>query len=302
MGIQHSAGNMGYTPNTALTEEVTLSTSGISAESNADGPVANMVPREGGNTFRGNASGLFSGSKLQMSNLTDELRARGLTTVNEVVRVWDATFTARRPDQAGQGLVLRLVPRVGQRAAGRRQVLEPDAGHDVLHPGPGSAGDRLRVVRVEGRAHHVAGVAEEQVQLPRRSAAQLQLPWECRGDDVGQSAGIDARLSLRPGRAVSGHLELAADEQAAARGRCGRRVAELARGDAAGRDGGPHFHHGAVDRHDLQRVEHLQRGPGRSALHPALLAVLRHRVPQLQDRVPARGERSRISARKRTTT
>jgi hypothetical protein len=97
MGIQHSAGNMGYTPNTALTEEVTLSTSGISAESNADGPVANMVPREGGNTFKGNTSGLFSGNKLQMSNLTDELRNKGLTTVNEVVRVWDFTFSVGGP-------------------------------------------------------------------------------------------------------------------------------------------------------------------------------------------------------------
>ena len=97
MGIQHASGNMGYTPNTALSEEVTLSTSGISAESNADGVVANMVPKEGGNNFRGQASGLFSGSKLQQSNLTDELRARGLTTTNEVVRVWDATFTLGGP-------------------------------------------------------------------------------------------------------------------------------------------------------------------------------------------------------------
>lgn len=97
MGIQHASGNMGYTPNTALSEEVTLSTSGISAESNADGVVANMVPKEGGNNFRGQASGLFSGSKLQMSNLTDDLRARGLTTTNEVVRVWDATFTLGGP-------------------------------------------------------------------------------------------------------------------------------------------------------------------------------------------------------------
>jgi hypothetical protein len=97
MGIQHAAGNMGYTPNTALAEEVTLSTSGISAESNADGTVTNMVPKEGGNTFRGNAYGLFSGSKLQMANLTDELRARGLTTTNEVVRVWDATFSLGGP-------------------------------------------------------------------------------------------------------------------------------------------------------------------------------------------------------------
>ena len=97
MGIQHAAGNMGYTPNTALAEEVTLSTSGISAESNADGSVTNMVPKEGGNSFRGTAYGLFSGSKLQMSNLTDELRARGITTTNEVVRVWDATFSLGGP-------------------------------------------------------------------------------------------------------------------------------------------------------------------------------------------------------------
>src|SRR5687768_12582903 len=105
---------------------------------------------------------------------------------------------------------------MGHRGSRCGQVLEPDAGHDVLYPRPGSAGDRIRMVRIEGRAYHVAGVAEEQVQLPDGPPAKLQLPWECQ-DDVRQSARIDARLSLRPGRAVSGHLELAQDEQAAAR-------------------------------------------------------------------------------------
>ena len=50
-----------------------------------------------------------------------------------------------------------------------------------------------------------------------------------------------------------------------------------------------HFHHRAVDRHDLQLVADLQRDPGRSPLHAALFPVVRHRIPQLQDRVPARG-------------
>src|SRR4030095_9275233 len=63
-----------HTPrNAALSEEVTLARSGISAESNADGVVANMVPKEGGNSFRGQVSGLFSGSKLQSADLTDAL-------------------------------------------------------------------------------------------------------------------------------------------------------------------------------------------------------------------------------------
>jgi hypothetical protein len=51
MGIQHSGGNFGYSPNTAIQEEVVLQSSGLSAESNADGAVINMVPKEGGNTF-----------------------------------------------------------------------------------------------------------------------------------------------------------------------------------------------------------------------------------------------------------
>ena len=150
MGIQHAAGDMGYTPNTALAEEVTLSTSGISAESDADGSVSNMVPKEGGNTFRGNAYGLFSGRKLQMSNLTDELRARGLTTTNEVVRVWDATFTLGGPIKRDKIWFFALFREWGNGGSGGGQVLEPDTGHDVLHAGSRSPGDRNRMVRVEG--------------------------------------------------------------------------------------------------------------------------------------------------------
>ena len=61
-------------------QETVLSTSGISAETNADGVQINLVPKEGGNTFSGSASGLYSGESLQSDNLSDELRARGLPT------------------------------------------------------------------------------------------------------------------------------------------------------------------------------------------------------------------------------
>ena len=82
MGIQNmtSTGSSAYMINSATVEEMTLQTSGISAEASADGAVVNMIPKEGGNTFAGTLSGLYAGERLQSDNLDDALRARGLTT------------------------------------------------------------------------------------------------------------------------------------------------------------------------------------------------------------------------------
>ena len=157
MGIQHASGNMGYTPNTALSEEVTLSTSGISAESNADGVVANMVPKEGGNNFRGQASGLFSGSKLQMSNLTDDLRARGLTTTNEVVRVWDATFTLGGPIKRDKIWFLGLFREWGTEGQGAGKFWNLTQGTmfytpDPARPATGTEWYESKAVRITWQA------------------------------------------------------------------------------------------------------------------------------------------------------
>jgi hypothetical protein len=51
MGIENSSGNSSYQINAATVDEMVLQTSGISAEVNADGPVMNIVPKSGGNTF-----------------------------------------------------------------------------------------------------------------------------------------------------------------------------------------------------------------------------------------------------------
>src|SRR6266853_1992024 len=97
MGIQHSQGNQGYNQNQETVLETVLSTSGISADNNADGVQINLVPKEGGNTFRGGANGLYSGKGLQGNNLSDSLRARGLTTVTTVNYIFDSGFTLGGP-------------------------------------------------------------------------------------------------------------------------------------------------------------------------------------------------------------
>ena len=97
MGIENSAGTSSYQVNAAVVEEMVLQTSGISAEVNADGPVMNVVPKEGGNTFRFMANGLYTDHHLESENLTDALRARGLRNANKTVKIFDEAASLGGP-------------------------------------------------------------------------------------------------------------------------------------------------------------------------------------------------------------
>lgn len=97
MGIENSAGNSSYQINAAVVEEMVLQTMGISAEVNADGPVMNIVPKEGGNTFRTILNGVFSGSAMESNNLTDKLRNRGITNRNKTIKIFDEAISVGGP-------------------------------------------------------------------------------------------------------------------------------------------------------------------------------------------------------------
>ena len=45
MGIQHASGNQGYNANAETVQEIVMYTSGITADSNADGAIVNMIPK-----------------------------------------------------------------------------------------------------------------------------------------------------------------------------------------------------------------------------------------------------------------
>src|SRR5438477_6398209 len=77
------------TPNIGGAQEVSVNTSGISAESSEGGVQMNIIPREGGNAFRGTFFGSFANNGMASNNLTDDLRARGLTAINSVKKVVD---------------------------------------------------------------------------------------------------------------------------------------------------------------------------------------------------------------------
>jgi hypothetical protein len=75
--------------NDGTVQEVSLETGGLGAESEMSGIRTNVIPKEGGNTFRGTFSAAFTNHELQSSNLTDEFKAQGLLTVSTVHKIYD---------------------------------------------------------------------------------------------------------------------------------------------------------------------------------------------------------------------
>ncbi len=75
--------------NDGTVQEISLETSGLGAESEMSGIRTNIVPKEGGNTWKGTVTGAFTNDALQTDNLTDEFKAQGLLTVNTVRKIYD---------------------------------------------------------------------------------------------------------------------------------------------------------------------------------------------------------------------
>lgn len=76
--------------NFAMVQDVTYQTSSIGADSGAGGVRINMIPREGGNSFKGDFYVAGSGTKFQSKNLTPALKTQ-LPTPDSLQRLFEAT-------------------------------------------------------------------------------------------------------------------------------------------------------------------------------------------------------------------
>jgi Carboxypeptidase regulatory-like domain len=75
--------------NDGMFSEISYSTGADSAEMGQGGLRINMIPKDGGNTFRGTLFGNWTGDSWNGNNLTDDLKARGLTNISEVKKIYD---------------------------------------------------------------------------------------------------------------------------------------------------------------------------------------------------------------------
>jgi hypothetical protein len=95
---QASAG--GQLLNTAGASEVVINTSGGLGEAEGAGVNLNIIPKEGGNTFRGSAFGNTAKSWMQASNFTQSLKDQGLRTPAKLNNLYDV-------DAQGGGRIVR---------------------------------------------------------------------------------------------------------------------------------------------------------------------------------------------------
>ena len=91
------AGGSSYVGNAFAAEELTVETGGGSAESNTSNVTFDMIPKEGGNAVTGLVYGHYTSGSFQNNNLTDALRARGLTTSNQVDYLYDSAASLGGP-------------------------------------------------------------------------------------------------------------------------------------------------------------------------------------------------------------
>ena len=81
----------------AAMAEVTYQTSGVTADVSTGGVRINMIPKDGGNTFSGQAFVGGTDGDWQSVNVTDELRARGLSRGSRVAKIQDFNFGVGGP-------------------------------------------------------------------------------------------------------------------------------------------------------------------------------------------------------------
>src|SRR5688572_986777 len=78
-------------------DEVSVAVGGGLGETDIGGPIMNLVPRNGGNSFRGSAFINNAGDWSRGNNLNDELRAVGITETPGIINSYDASVSYGGP-------------------------------------------------------------------------------------------------------------------------------------------------------------------------------------------------------------
>ncbi len=92
-----SAWASNFVPDMGTAAEVVVDYSSGTSESVGGGMGMNVIPKEGGNRFAASFFVTGANGSMQSSNVTDELRAQGLTTPNKLKRVYDVNPSGGGP-------------------------------------------------------------------------------------------------------------------------------------------------------------------------------------------------------------
>ena len=97
VGAARSGGVSSYVYDSVGVEEVAVRVGGGLGETDTGGPIMNLIPRSGGNTFAGTAFTNLAGDWSRGDNLDDDLRAVGITETPGIVQAHDASISLGGP-------------------------------------------------------------------------------------------------------------------------------------------------------------------------------------------------------------
>ena len=83
--------------NDSMTQEVTVQTASPGAEVSGGGLYLNLIPKEGGNIYSGSNFFGYTANSFQGDNLTDDLKARGVTSGDAVDHIYDLNASVGGP-------------------------------------------------------------------------------------------------------------------------------------------------------------------------------------------------------------
>ena len=93
----NGGGVAGYGYDTTNAQEVQLTVAGGLGEADRGGPQFNIIPKTGGNVFRGTGFGSLAGKWSVGNNVDDTLKSYGIPAPTEIIKNWDASFSIGGP-------------------------------------------------------------------------------------------------------------------------------------------------------------------------------------------------------------
>ena len=173
-------------------QEIQLEMGGMAAETDTGGVQMNVVPKTGGNIFAGAANFDFTNGDLQADNLSDALKARGLTTVTKLKKVYDYGGGFGGPLKQDKLWFYTAHRWWGSQEWAAGQVFQPEPGRTDLCARSEPPGAHRFLSAGQFGPRPVGGDRQANVYVLTRQAAQLQLQPVCRisGPDVRDPRSI----------------------------------------------------------------------------------------------------------------
>ena len=191
----NGGGVSSYILDTVNSDEVSVTVSGGMGESDTGGPVMNLVPRAGGNTFSGQAFYNNAGDWSRGDNITDELRAQGISETPGIIKAYDTSASFGGPIKRDRLWFYGSIRRLNTETAVEGIVANANTGNLARWDWVGDAS--LPARQTQGRRMYI-GRATAQLTEKHRVSFSHEYQTRCEGAPLGSSS-VDGACRKRGG-------------------------------------------------------------------------------------------------------